>query len=295
MNSPLVSIIIPAFNRAALIAETLDSVYEQEHESIELIVVNDGSSDDTKTIVSDWISRKGNRFVRSILHSFDKNEGKSDAVNYGFSISSGEFVMILDSDDILMPQAINNEIEYLKNHSIVDAVFAGAYLLDNQTKTDILIHTTQNFASFENVRLTYGEILLKGNCIVASTVLMKKKLVSIIGGFRNDLRYTHDLDYWVRISRDYNFGFVNIPILYYRKNVGDGSSLQVQKTFTEIILLLNENIQRYSFTKIITAILFQTKSHFILSKTNHSIAMSLSIIIFGFRSILKFIIFGRLL
>jgi glycosyltransferase involved in cell wall biosynthesis len=295
MSQSLVSIIIPAFNRALLIPETLDSVYKQEYQSIELIVVNDGSTDDTITIVNDWFDKNGNRFVHTLLHSFDQNKGKSEAVNFGFSLSGGEYVMILDSDDLLTNQAINTEVEFLKNHPTVGAVFAGAYLLNNRKKTDVLIHTTQHFTSFQNVRLTYGDILLKGNCIVASTVLMKKKIVSSIGGFRIDLRYTHDLDYWIRISREYDFGYVNVPILFYRRNFGDGSSLQLQKTFSEILLLLNENIQNYTFYEILRAILIQTKFHFVTSSSAHSFLISFSMIICGLKSISKFVFTGKLI
>ncbi len=294
MNEPVVSIIIPAFNRATLITETLESVYEQQYKFIELIVVNDGSSDATFSVVNKWFEKKGDRFVRAICHSFNKNKGKSEAVNYGFSICNGEYIMILDSDDILIHQAINTEVEFLIKHPNVDAVFAGAYLLDNRTNTDVLIHTTQYQESFENVRLAYGDILLKGNCIVSSTVMMKKIIISNIGQFRNDLHYTHDLDYWIRIATKYNFGYVNTPILYYRKNVGDGSSLQLQKTFYEILQLLNENIQHYTFAKIIRAILFQTKFHFLLSRTINPASPSVLLIVIGLKSILKYIFTGKL-
>lgn len=294
MTEILVSIIIPVFNRSALVCETLESVYLQDHQSIELIIVNDASTDETVSVVNNWVSKYEKRFNRVIFHSFEKNKGKSEAVNYGFDKANGSFIMVLDSDDVLTLSAIKTELNYLTNHPNVDAVFSGAFLLDNRTKTNILVHTTQHYNSFENVRREYGDMLLKGNCIVASTVLMRSTVISKLGGFRTDLRYTHDFEYWIRLSTKCIFGYLNVPVIYYRRNVGDGSSLQMLDTFKEIIRLLQENIYHYSFHEMVLAILIHTRFHVITSKGSSSQNKSLTLIITGVKALAKYILIRRL-
>ena len=293
MNEPLVTIIIPAFNRASLIVETLDSVRDQDHRAIELIVVDDGSTDATAGRVEEWIGQNKERFTDVSLHSFSVNRGKSEAVNEGFTVAHGDFVMVLDSDDVLLPHAISTEIQFFRDHPEVDAVFGGAFMLDNRTRTEILVHTTQHSPSFTDVRVSYGDLLLKGNCIVASTVMMKRSVIQAVGGFKKGLRYTHDLEYWVRICKDHNFGYVAQPVLYYRMNVGDGSSLHLRKTFREIRGLLGERTDEYSFRSMVRAIMFLTKFHIVGSFARRSVMQSILIAADGGTSLVKYVLFHR--
>jgi GT2 family glycosyltransferase len=156
-----------------------------------------------------------------------------------------------------------------------------------------LIHTTQHSDSFTDLRSAYGDLLLKGNCIVASTVLMKGTVVKKVGGFRTDLRYTHDLDYWIRISKEHRMGYVNAPAVYYRMNVGDGSSLQIRKTFREIRLLLNEHRNEYRSSMTLRALLFQTKFHYVQSRRLTSIRQSIAILLDGAASLFLYLFTRR--
>lgn len=293
MNEPLVTIIIPAFNRASLIEETLDSVRDQDHRSIELIVVDDGSTDATAARAEEWIARNKTRFTDVSLRSFTVNKGKSEAVNEGFKTAQGDLVMVLDSDDVLLPNAVSIEVQFFRDHPEVDALFAGAFLLDNRTRTEILVHTTQHSPSFTDVRVSYGDLLLKGNCIVASTVMMKRSVIQAVGGFKKGLRYTHDLEYWIRICKDHNFGYVAQPVLYYRMNVGDGSSLQLRRTFREIRGLLDERADEYSFRSMVRAILFMTKFHVVSSYSRHSLVQSALIAADGCIALMKYLLFRK--
>ncbi|MFZ4619225.1 MAG: glycosyltransferase [Bacteroidota bacterium] len=293
MTGPIVSIIIPAYNRASLIGETLDSVQEQDFSSIELIVIDDGSTDTTAGFVRNWIELHKSRFTGAYLRSFEKNMGKSEAVNAGFAMAQGDYVMVLDSDDVLLPKAISTEIQFFVDHPDVDALFAGAFMMDDRTRTTKLVHTTQHSPSFIDVRISYGDMLLNGNCIVASTVMMKRAVVKAVGGFRKELRYTHDLDYWVRICKEHTFGYVDQPVLYYRMNVGDGSSLQLRRTFSEILRLLDERAGEYPFRSMVHAILFQTKFHIIGTLSRRSYVQTIMVALNGAVSIFKYLLFRR--
>src|SRR5687768_5094018 len=104
---PLVSIIIDNFNYGRFLAEAIDSALAQTHGETEVIVVDDGSTDDSRAI----IARYGER-VRSVLK---ENGGQASALNAGYRISRGEVVLFLDSDDVLFPGALANAVERLRD------------------------------------------------------------------------------------------------------------------------------------------------------------------------------------
>ena len=105
----LVSIVIPTYNRAHLIGETLDSVLEQTYTNWECIVVDDGSADDTETVVMDYV----NRDTRFQFHKRPEKykSGGNGARNYGFDVSKGEYVNWFDSDDLMLPDAIQSKLD----------------------------------------------------------------------------------------------------------------------------------------------------------------------------------------
>ncbi|WP_298533190.1 glycosyltransferase family 2 protein [uncultured Algibacter sp.] len=116
MNAPLVSIIIPTYDMAHLITETLDSVLAQTYAHWECIVVDDGSSDSTETIIQDYIA-KDNRFQyhkRPDTHL----SGGNGARNYGYEVSRGEFIQWFDSDDIMIPESIAIKVETILNTKV---------------------------------------------------------------------------------------------------------------------------------------------------------------------------------
>lgn len=122
MNNPLVSIIIPTFNRAHLIGETLDSVLAQTYENWECIIVDDGSTDNTAEVVNEYIT-KDNRFQLHYRPS-DRLAGGNAARNYGFEVSKGEYINWLDSDDILFKEAIELKVTHLMTDQDSEALIA---------------------------------------------------------------------------------------------------------------------------------------------------------------------------
>jgi len=104
-DNALVSVIIPTYNRAHLVTETLDSVYEQTYRPIECIVVDDGSTDDTVAVVTEWKERhRGESFSVRLLEQ--ENKGAPAARNHGLEAATGKYLLFLDSDDMLKPDAL---------------------------------------------------------------------------------------------------------------------------------------------------------------------------------------------
>ena len=117
-NPDLVSVIVPTYNRAHLIESTLDSVYKQTYRPIELIVVDDGSSDNTRKFVDAWKSDKAidNRF--SVVYLFQENQGPSIARNHGLSKCSGQYIQFLDSDDIVHNEKLAVQVAVMREKNV---------------------------------------------------------------------------------------------------------------------------------------------------------------------------------
>jgi glycosyltransferase involved in cell wall biosynthesis len=116
-DSSLVSVIIPTYNRAHIILETLDSVAVQDYRPIELIVIDDGSTDDTQDIVDNW-KKANQRSGLTISYYRQKNAGAASARNYGARVSRGAYIQFLDSDDIMLPNKISLSVDKIvKNNA----------------------------------------------------------------------------------------------------------------------------------------------------------------------------------
>jgi glycosyltransferase involved in cell wall biosynthesis len=289
--SSLVTVIIPAFNRSNLIIDTLDSVRIQTYDSLEIIVVDDGSTDTTNLVVTNWFSV--HPYLKSLLITLEHNYGKSYAVNKGMDKMRGDYVMVLDSDDVLFPQAIADEVEFLQRYQTTGAVFGNAYELRDSVKTKIR-HGVQfiHFNEFPNLNEIYGDLLLNGNAIIASTVLMRTTEVRRVGYFSVTQRYVHDWDYWIRMTRYSSIGYVNKDIVYYRINSIGSSSANIFGTFLESIDLICATGKQYSIYDRLKAALWQMKYHAWLAYHNRKFMEMLKIFLIGMLIISK-IFFGN--
>ena len=127
--TPLISIIIPAYNRAHLISETLDSILAQTFKNWECIIVDDGSTDKTKEVVSEYVD-KDSRF-HFYTRPVGKIKGPNSCRNFGFEKSKGEFINWFDSDDLLLPTAIEERLNSFEENT--DVVIAKAEFFDSVT------------------------------------------------------------------------------------------------------------------------------------------------------------------
>jgi glycosyltransferase involved in cell wall biosynthesis len=190
--SPLVSVIMPAYNAGHFIAESIKSVLFQSISNWELVIVNDGSNDNTVKIVESFI-KEDSRI--KLLHQSNAKQGK--ARNLGIQFSEGPFVAFLDADDIWMPnhlEVLTNNIDALN----ADLVFSGANLFpipnnDGNKKIGGMKIELIGHAGIES--------LLKKNLIPILTVLVKRSTLEKTGGFNEDPNFKNieDYDLWLRV------------------------------------------------------------------------------------------------
>lgn len=199
MIDPLVSVIIPVFNGEKYIRCAIDSVLEQDYQSIEIIVVDDGSSDATLHIL--------NEFGDKVRIYRQPNKGSAVARNLGIKMANGPYIAFLDADDYWFPGKVSAQMKALQATGC-RMVFT-RFLFWNADTDDawpdpalVLVqgHASFNPASKIEPKWVYADLLL--DCLVwTSTVLIAKEELNRVGGFDEDLRKGQDYDLWLRLSR----------------------------------------------------------------------------------------------
>jgi glycosyltransferase involved in cell wall biosynthesis len=192
-TSPLVSVIIPAYKVAPFIRETLESVFAQDLQDFEVIVVNDGSPDTAELEVAIG------PFLPRINYLKQANLGAGAARNAGLRVASGTYVGFLDGDDIWLPTFLSEQIQLLKTGGF-DLVYADSVNFGN-SKAAGTRHMALNPSSGE---ATF-EALITARCsVLTSTVLARRDLIVKVGLFDESLPNSQDFDLWVRLVRDGN-------------------------------------------------------------------------------------------
>ena len=194
-NQPTVSVVIPCYNRAGLIPRAVASVQAQDYQEIEIILVDDGSSDDTLS-VAEQLHRQDNR-VRYILH--DRNKGEAAARNTGIRAASGEYIAFLDSDDEWLPGKLESQVRALSGAPAnVAAVSARHLLVDDDGKETIVRDWT------EVTPITCLNLLAKGcGLSMGNTFLVRANVFSDVGYFDETLRLFVDLDWLCALTQKY--------------------------------------------------------------------------------------------
>lgn len=194
MREALISIIIPVYNRAHLIGETLDSVLKQTYTNWECIIVDDGSTDNSERVIGEYV-KKDSR-IQYDKRPVNKLKGPSSCRNYGIKKSAGEYVIFLDSDDILEPFCLKQRIDFANKNSKFDFwVFKMNILTDGQ-KTKNLYNT---IPSKESDFFFYKKEFIKGNFPFTVTCPLWRATIVKENGFDEQMIRLEDPDFHLRV------------------------------------------------------------------------------------------------
>ena len=197
---PLVSVIIPTYNRGWALGEAIESVLAQEYTNFELIVVNDGSTDDTRDILAGY---------EGITVLEQSNQGVSAARNNGVNCSRGAFVAFLDSDDLWLPQKLSTQVDFFqKNPEALICQTQETWVRKGQRVNSGKRHQKQSGLFFErSLEL----------CLVSpSAVMLKKAFFEDMGGFDESLPACEDYDLWLRINAQHPIYLIDQPLIVKR-------------------------------------------------------------------------------
>jgi glycosyltransferase involved in cell wall biosynthesis len=214
---PKVSIVIATYNRAEFLPATIESVLQQRFQDFELIVVDDGSTDDTKQVLQPYLDR--------LHYVCQENRGPSAARNAGVRLARAPWVAIQDSDDICAPNYLASLYPFARGHQECGMVFAnGAYLSGKEHHRDTIIPAPKSRRLAEQgVKL--GDLFEK-SIVRLQAALISKKCYDALGGHDESLRISMDLDLAFRLYARYPVAYLDEVVFFYRKHGGNISANQ---------------------------------------------------------------------
>jgi len=205
-KTPEVSVILPTYNRGWIVKEAIDSVLAQDFKDFELIVVDDGSTDNTPQILDSYI--------QDLMVIRQRNKGVSAARNRGIAAAGGGLIAFLDSDDIWLPRKLSTQVDFFKSNPAA---------LINQTeetwiRNGVRVNPKTRHHKFSGMIFEQSLAL----CLVSpSAVMMKRSLFDEVGLFDEDLPACEDYDLWLRISWRYPVHLIETPLIIKRGGHAD--------------------------------------------------------------------------
>jgi len=207
----LVSVIIPTYNRKHVIMHAIQSVMNQTFKDFEIIVVDDGSTDETKAYLES--------LYLPITIISKENGGVSSARNEGIKKAQGKYIAFLDSDDSWLSEKLKAQIEYLESNPSISLVYTDEYI---EVNGELLPKTRFQRADVgDDIK---NNFLLSGfvqrTPIHTSAVMVKKSVLDEVGCFNQTLKIHEDSELWNRISMKYKFGYIDVPLAIFRYKDG---------------------------------------------------------------------------
>jgi len=205
-----VSVVVTCYNQEEYISEAIQSVVRQtRYEAIsEIIVVDDGSTDDSETVIRRWADRCG-----EIRYVYQENQGVSAARNAGIRRSSGDYIALLDGDDLWCEDRLELQLEETKKYPVVGLFYGDVYSFQETLNNKTRGYCTQFEGDDEDV---LPKLYLHGGPILTPTTLIRADCFSQVGLFDCSLWQGEDLDMWLRIAAKYPIHHVGDPVALVR-------------------------------------------------------------------------------
>ena len=268
MGRELVSVVVPTYNRAYCVPRTIDSALAQTYRDVEVVVVDDGSSDDTRGVIARTYGNDSR-----VRYVYQTNGGVSAARNRGFRKSRGEYVALLDSDDVWMPWKLRAQVECLRHAPEVGmvwtdmegidadgAVFSPNYLRIKYSayrwfRNEDLFQKSYPLESLvpDEPGIPAGAIyyvgdvysqMIMGSLVHTSTVLLRRERLERVKGFIEDCRLGEDYEVHLRTCREGSVGFIDASSMQYQRGLPDHISHDAHLLATKFLLTVTETIQR---------------------------------------------------
>lgn len=196
---PFISIVLPAYNQAHFLPQSLDSIFAQTCRDFELIVVNDGSTDDTANVLADYQRRHAFAVIEQA------NQGLPGALNTGFRQARGEYLTWTSSDNIMLPNMLEVLSKALDDNPAVGLVYADRYLITDDG---------ENLGRFDLPE--YDPHLLLHVNMVHCCFLYRRACMAQVGLYDPEFIYGEDWEYWIRISRHFRMKHIPQALYHYR-------------------------------------------------------------------------------
>lgn len=198
-TTPLVTIVTPTYNQAFFLRKTIESIQQQTYRNIEYIVINDGSTDNTESVLRElngeitWYSKS--------------NSGQANTLNEGWEQASGKYIGYLSSDDLLRPRAIAHLVEYMEAHPECVCVYPDSDLIDASGR----IIKKNVCRAFD-----LHDLVVRQECYIGPGAIFRKDAFLTAGGWDASLKLAPDREFWMRIAELGSFHFLDTSLAEYR-------------------------------------------------------------------------------
>ena len=229
LSQPLVTVIMPVYNGARYVSEAIESILFQTYQTFELIIVNDGSNDDSKAVITPYLKDLRIRYFEQC------NAGVAAARNAAIKESQGEFIGFLDQDDYWHINKLKIQVEYLKTHQDTSLVYSDYEIL-NEANNEI--ENVSKIVDFDLSECDFVPLFSK-NRIGALTVLTYKRCILSSGQFDENLKGTDDYELWLKIALQYKLVYQPVALATYRLHETNASRNVLKMLIFEAMALSN--------------------------------------------------------
>lgn len=212
-DTPLISVLMTVYNREGLLAESVESILNQSYPNWELIIIDDASTDRTRSIIEGYLEREPR--VRALF--LEHNIGPYPALNRALEVARGDYVAINDSDDLSHPDRLRETLHFLQSHPEMAMVGSSVYLIDESGKRFARRNYPQ---SADAVRRS----ILHSCPFLHSSTLMRTEVLKELGGYDESFRNSADVDLWIRLTRRYQACNLPFPYASYRVSLQQETS-----------------------------------------------------------------------
>ena len=219
MSTPLVSIVIPCYNHEDFVQDSIQSVIDQTYNNIELIIIDDGSKDNSISKIQEMIDSCEQRFVRFEFRS-RPNKGLSATLNEAIEWCKGEYYSAIASDDIMLKDKTQIQVDFLEKNNDIAAVFGGIKLIDSN---NLEVGNRLSKSELYN----FEKIIMHKHNLPAPTQLIRLEAIRKVGGYNSNL-FIEDWYMWLKISQDSGIFYLNQFFTLYRKH-DDNMSKKLKK------------------------------------------------------------------
>jgi len=243
MNCPLVSVIIPTYNGSRFIRETIQSVLDQTYNNLEIMVVDDGSTDDTSLIVKSITDQR-------ITYIQQKNAGVSPARNHGITVSKGDYIAFLDHDDVWLPCKLEKQLSLFEQNPKVALIYSDAFIIN---ENNFIMGKYSHKIKFFRGRI-FKELF--SSCFITIlTVVIKKSVFLEVGPFL-PYKICEDYDLLLKCAAKYPIDYIDEPLAKYRVH-GSNYSKNYETEINECIEIFDfwrnqKNINGYNINTLIS-------------------------------------------
>lgn len=251
----MVSIILSTYNRAHTLKETIDSILNQTYKNFELIIVDDGSTDNTKELIESY------KDERILAHYREENQFYCVAANYGIAQAKGGYIAFATSDDIWESNKLELQINYMEARPECGACFTFADMIDenggdaNEEFAGLAkLFSENHYTQKEWVR----RFFLEGNCLCHPSAVVRKKVMDEVGGYNLMFCQSADMELWLRIVRKYPIHVIEKRLVHYRcyrnplDQVGGVDEMKTARFVNEHMIIRREFIEELTDEETIT-------------------------------------------